>query len=488
MIKKIFYSLLTISSLFFITDNVFAMDMPSYLQDYYNYNTSNYTFNCGTQVESYCAMYTNLQQFFAEFFTLYQYNVTIKINKTNNTYIYFFLQEPTMYYMKNYNREGFAYYFQKDLSKVPYYLIQIYSSDKKINIYKSEGDDGSSGSILKPDYNYSFKTNFNLYDENSTLINKSNTLNYDYYYSLLPDRTMALMPKKCTQGSTGSFSYDKGNLFISQFSNTNNSFSDPIALDTPVSSNLSYTVSTFSSSSCSDLIFYIYNRGSETATIGFSSEDFEIVTFGNNYDNGHTSSGSSIPNHSSDFIDKVNKKEESIFDIILSLPNKIINGISNILKSLFVPSNDFLNNWFTSIRDGFEKQLGFLAYPITWILEVLNRFLTLNDTGSYVISWSAIKVPNFDTNIIEAGSFDLATLLNNPTIKSFHDIYFIIIDSLFLLSFFNLCINAYNRCFGGDVDNYEYISVDEGYTFDDKTGEVKSRWTKTRTTSRRKKA
>lgn len=181
---------------------------------------------------------------------------------------------------------------------------------------------------------------------------------------------------------------------------------------------------------------------------------------------------------------------KSVAESIIQLPTKIvtflIEKLTDLLKFLFIPGDDFLNNWFEDLKRGFEKQLGFLSYPITWILEILNKFLTLNDTGHYIISWSAIKVPNFDFNIIESGSFDLASLLQNSTIKSFHDMYLVIIDALMLLAFMNLCLNVYNRIFGGDVDNYEYISVDEGYNIDVETGEVKSQWTRQRRTRKEK--
>ena len=56
----------------------------------------------------------------------------------------------------------------------------------------------------------------------------------------------------------------------------------------------------------------------------------------------------------------------------------------------------------------------------------------------------------------------------------------------FIISFFYLCINIYNRIFGGQVDNYEYISLDEGYNVDPQTGEVKSQWVRERKTRKEK--
>ena len=171
----------------------------------------------------------------------------------------------------------------------------------------------------------------------------------------------------------------------------------------------------------------------------------------------------------------------------ITVPPEQMSPLEKFIHDLFVPSNEFLEGWFTSIRDEFEKQLGFLAYPFTWVLDILENFLTLTDTGHYIISWNDVKVPNFDDHtIIHSGIFDLASLLENPIIKSFHDLYLVIIDSLMLLAFFSLCMNAYSRMFGGQVDNYEYISVDEGYNINPETGEVESQWVRERKTRKEK--
>lgn len=426
MIKKIFYSLLTISSFFFITDNVFAIDKINLYDFISDSKFDKTTFN-------YISNYPNLLDKF---------------------YFPFSSNDPEMIAEQTQPKDFLEYPLANGYN---YYLI----------LYKNGSFNGINGS---------------KYDE----------------------RRIILLFKDIPKGQLIS---DTCSVFMSTPSYKNScsrlkflNISDYLEIET-VANKTAFSAYYFNN----EWTITVTNSTVDTNT-GSSVEEFTYTSYASNFDF-YLTDGTKLVG-ASDIYYEVPTEDVSkgiwgtikdIFNNIVSLPTKIIDGISSIisslldgiidgLKTLFIPSDDFLNNWFTSVREGFEKQLGFLAYPITWILEILNRFLTLNDTGSYVISWSAIKVPNFDKNIIEAGSFDLATLLNNPTIKSFHDIYFVVIDSLFLLSFFNLCINAYNRCFGGDIDNYEYVSVDEGYTFDDKTGEVKSRWTKTRTTSRRKKA
>ena len=90
--------------------------------------------------------------------------------------------------------------------------------------------------------------------------------------------------------------------------------------------------------------------------------------------------------------------------------------------------------------------------------------------ASYVISWGDIKVPNFDVNIIEAGSFDLASLLDNSTIATFHDLYFTCLNGLIILSFLNLCLNKINSVLGShDVQVYEITSTTDSQSYSDRS-------------------
>jgi len=167
----------------------------------------------------------------------------------------------------------------------------------------------------------------------------------------------------------------------------------------------------------------------------------------------------------------------------ITVPPQEMGPLQKFIHDLFVPSNDFFSSWFNEMSDEVSKQMGFLSYPFVWILDFLENFLTLEDTGQYVISWNDIKVPNFESfSIIKGGSFDLASLLKNDTLNAFHQLYFLITDALLVIAFLYLCMNTYNRIFGGDVDKYEYISSDEGYNIDPDTGEVMSQWVRNRRT------
>lgn len=446
-IKKLIILILFTVFCFFIKENVLAQDMPTYLSEYYSINTNNYTFECDEDTSTYCNLYTKLSQFFSEFFTLYHYSVLVQNNYSGSlsSYIYFFIDMPNMYYMNSYSGDGYAYYFQKDNTKVPYYFISISEKSKKVSIIYRTGDDGTNGQILKD--KYKFYTNFDLYDENGLLINSSSVLEYDYYYNLLPGKTMALRPISCSQGSSGSFSYDSGDLVFSHYNSSSGLWTDDIKLEKPVSSTLTYTFSTLFNGDCSSSFYYIYNYGSSSATIGFSSNDLKIVTFGNLTDSGYDSDGEKIPNHSSDFVDRVNKDNENIFDIILSIPQKIISGFGNLLKDLFVPGDE-LEDFFNDEYEFILKKLGFLSYPIEVIIDFANRFYSLDDTNSAIF-----KIPKLEfmgNTLYEGTTFDLMSLINsNDNFKNIYSIYKIAVSGFIVLWLVQLAIKKEQEMFGG---------------------------------------
>lgn len=168
-------------------------------------------------------------------------------------------------------------------------------------------------------------------------------------------------------------------------------------------------------------------------------------------------------------LDQVNNTNKGIWDTIKDLPNKFM----DMLKSLFIPEDDYFSNKFNELKDNITNILGFLAYPLTLITKTFNFFLTVEDTGSYVISWPDVTVPNFEDHvIIQAGSFDLGQLLENSKISSLRNIAFVFINALLLLAFLQLCKNQYSKVFGGDISTTEFISVSDEYDIDYHTGEV----------------
>lgn len=148
-----------------------------------------------------------------------------------------------------------------------------------------------------------------------------------------------------------------------------------------------------------------------------------------------------------------------------------IHSLLEFLNSLFVPDKDRFSNMATDFMDWFDVKLGFLAQPITFTIDFLNRFTSLQDSGHYLIKVPDIKVPLFDTTIIHGFNYDLASSLDNANIKKVHDVTFVIINGLIVIAFLGLCAKKYVSIFGGSNEPTETLIESDGYSIDDK-GEV----------------
>lgn len=170
------------------------------------------------------------------------------------------------------------------------------------------------------------------------------------------------------------------------------------------------------------------------------------------------------------------------------IPSKIINGIINGIKSLFIPEDGYFENWFNDLKLFFEEKLGFLAAPFTIFIDFVNMYLNLDSNTDVVINIPDIYVPNFEEyKIISATTFNWSELLKSKeSLNTLWQLYLAFVDVFLILNFINLCESKYNRIFGGDTSNYEYYTVEDSITYDNDTGEVTGRRMNERRTTRKK--
>ena len=179
---------------------------------------------------------------------------------------------------------------------------------------------------------------------------------------------------------------------------------------------------------------------------------------------------------------------QAILEPLFNIVSDLLDGLINLFKSLFVPSDDYFQNFFDKLLEFIQKKLGFLAYPFTWLIDIMQYYLNLSDTKNYVLSWNDIIVPNFNHVIIHSGTFNLSTALADSNVKMAYDIYLAFVDTIIFLAFLKLCKNKYAQIVGGEKDDYEYVSVSDGYNVDPNTGKVLTeRHTIRRTTRERRK-
>lgn len=116
---------------------------------------------------------------------------------------------------------------------------------------------------------------------------------------------------------------------------------------------------------------------------------------------------------------------------------KLVELILNGIKSLFVPSDAFFSTFFTDLKQWFSDRFGLLFYPFELIIDILTKISNIN-LSEPQFSVPEIREPSTDKVLFKAQNFNFNDLLNEPSFKTMHDIYFIIVDAIIVFAFANL--------------------------------------------------
>lgn len=135
---------------------------------------------------------------------------------------------------------------------------------------------------------------------------------------------------------------------------------------------------------------------------------------------------------------------KNIWQTLIDLPKTIINMFLDMFKSIFIPSDDFLSNYFTELYNWFCERLGFLSYPLQLFINILNRITSIN-FGEPVINIPDIREPFTQQIFIHDTSFNFNSLLTNDTLKTVHDIYLILVDAFIIFALVNLAKNKFEE-------------------------------------------
>lgn len=123
---------------------------------------------------------------------------------------------------------------------------------------------------------------------------------------------------------------------------------------------------------------------------------------------------------------------------------KLIELLIEMLKGLFIPSNEFFSSYFSELNDWFSDRFGFLYYPLDLFFDLADRFLHINFSEP-IIDIPNIYEPTTNTILIHATKFNFNTLLEQNSLKTAHDIYLIIVDAIIYVGLVILLYNKYEE-------------------------------------------
>ena len=101
------------------------------------------------------------------------------------------------------------------------------------------------------------------------------------------------------------------------------------------------------------------------------------------------SSSDQIVDNADENTDKITQNQDKNTNIITEALSALGNFIIEGLKSLFIPSDDFFQNWYTDLYDFFNDRLGLFMLPIDIVIQLINVYINTDS------SFAGIPFPEF---------------------------------------------------------------------------------------------
>lgn len=210
-------------------------------------------------------------------------------------------------------------------------------------------------------------------------------------------------------------------------------------------------------------------------TIGGLSEDDKANNRVNSIIESNKKTEEAIKNQT-EAIKEQTETSKNIFETIKSIVNflnpfskdffvyQLIELLINMLKSLFVPSDDFFSNWFNDLNSWLGDRFGILYFPIEIVLDFLNRIGSMSVNSDYILHIPDVGIDFFGNKLIFISSFDydFNSLLTNDTFRNLHTIYLTIVDVILYLCLIVLSYNTFVDVFGG---HYIDDAIHDGYDY-----------------------
>lgn len=158
-----------------------------------------------------------------------------------------------------------------------------------------------------------------------------------------------------------------------------------------------------------------------------------------------------------------NKTNKGIWDTLKEILNfinplsenffvyKLVSLLIEAVKSLFLPSQGYFEEYITDMNDWFSERLGILYYPVDLVVTFLEKIGQISESGSAIIHWGNFNF--MGAELIQSGSYDLNALIDsNETLTNIHSIYLVFTDVILWLGLCVLAKNTFVDIFGGKYD------------------------------------
>nr|DAW66244.1 MAG TPA: hypothetical protein [Inoviridae sp.] len=147
-----------------------------------------------------------------------------------------------------------------------------------------------------------------------------------------------------------------------------------------------------------------------------------------------------IANYFSGFFDNIFSWFSKVWESIKAIPQLIIDGI----KSLFVPSDGYFDDYWEKMNSFFSAKFGGIYYPIEFIITFLNRAMDIPNSNPKLVLVNPVKV--FGHTLIEPFEYNF-DILEADGFNVIYQLYLMAADFLLCFAVFKLLVRKYEEVF-----------------------------------------
>ena len=120
----------------------------------------------------------------------------------------------------------------------------------------------------------------------------------------------------------------------------------------------------------------------------------------------------------------------------------------DLFQSLFIPDSDDVKDTFDTLSTFLNNKLGFLMFPFDFIINFLNRFISLSNEPVKNITISSVSIGDFGT-LIPGFTFNIAEYWEMAPFNQIYNIYLIFVHAFIGFGLYNLSLKKFNEIVGG---------------------------------------
>lgn len=122
----------------------------------------------------------------------------------------------------------------------------------------------------------------------------------------------------------------------------------------------------------------------------------------------------------------------------------LLTGILDGLKSLFIPDDGYFTSYFDELYTFFTEKLGVLLFPIDLFLDLLDRFINLEDNSSGLIHIPSISLGNFG-ELISERDFYINEYWDDEPYHTLYNVYLVFVHAFIGFCLYKLADKKYRE-------------------------------------------